>query len=146
MHTVPTSFTGLPTFQCCLGYRPTLFTSLEEEVSLAQAFVRCCKRTWLWARARLHHSITQFKQQADCCHSTALTYCTGQRDMLSTRSVPIITISHKIPSRHIGPFTISKIINPFTVRQLLPYTIRCINPSFLVSQIKPLVSCPFHYP
>lgn len=47
-------------------------------------------------------------------------------------------------ARIVGPFSISKVINPCFVRLSLPLAMRRINPIFHVSQVKPLVSRPLY--
>ena len=57
----------LSPFECCLGYRPPLFPSQEEEVrvSSAVAFIRRCKQTWRATRTNLVRAVQQMKEQAD---------------------------------------------------------------------------------
>ncbi len=46
-NTLPSSFTVITPFRCCLGYQPTLFSSQELEASVPsiQALIKCCQRT-----------------------------------------------------------------------------------------------------
>ena len=147
-NSLPTSATGLSPFHCCLGYQPPLFPAQEEEVAVpsAQAFVRRCKRTWSRARSQLLRSLEGIKKQADRRRSAAPAYKVGQRVMLSTRTLPLKSTCRKLDARFVGPFSISKIINPCCVRLTLPLAMRRINPTFHVSQVKPLVSSPLSPP
>ena len=143
-NSLTTAAIGLSPFHCCLGYQPPLFPSQEEEVAVpsAQAFVKRCKRTWSRARTQLLRYSDAFKKQADRHRSAAPAYKVGQRVMLSTRNLPLKSPCRKLNSRFVGPFSISKVINPCAVRLVLPLAMRRINPTFHVSQVKPLVSSP----
>ena len=147
-NSLPISTTGLSPFHCWLGYQPSLFPSQEEKVVVlsAQAFVQCSKRTWSWARTQLVCSLDAFKKQANRHRSSAPAYKVGQRVMLSTCNLPLKSPYHKLNARFVGPFSISKVINPCSVRRALPLAMCCINPTFHVSQVKPLVSRFFPLP
>ena len=147
-NTLPTTATGLSPFQCCLGYQPPLFPAQEEEVAVpsAQAFIRQCRRTWRRARARLLQSVVYFKKQADRRRSAAPRYNVGQRVWLSSRNLPLKVLSRKLAPRFVGPFPITKIINPSAVRLKLPRPMQRIHPAFHVSQVKPVVLSPLSPP
>ena len=79
---IHTAFTSkLSPFECCLGYQPPLFPSQEQEVrvSLAEAFIRRCKRTWRVTRTNLVKATARMKEQADKRRRPAPTYRVGQR-------------------------------------------------------------------
>lgn len=84
------------------------------------------------------HAEGVYKQMADRRRTP---YRLGQRVMLSTGNLPLQVESHKLAPRFVGPFPISRIINPTTVCLSLPLSLHRVHPSFHVSQLRPLVSC-----
>lgn len=147
-NSLPSTSTGMSPFECCLGYQPPLFPSQEEEVAVpsAQAFVDRCKRVWRRARCQLLRTGQGYKRKADKHRSPAPSYKPGQRVMLSTANLPLRVVSRKLAPRFVGPFSISKIINPSTVKLKLPISMRRIHPSFHVSQLRPVFSSPLSPP
>ncbi|KAI2646204.1 Transposon Tf2-9 polyprotein [Labeo rohita] len=111
-NSLPVSSTGLSPFECSLGYQPPIFPSLESEVAVpsAHAFVQRCHRT----------------------------YVVGSKVWLSTKSIPLRSVSNKLAPKFIGPFPVTKIISPVAVRLKLPPVYRRIHPVFHVSKIKPV--------
>ncbi|KAJ8364477.1 hypothetical protein SKAU_G00133080 [Synaphobranchus kaupii] len=64
---------------------------------------------------------------------------------LSTSSIPLQATSKKLQPRFIGPYPVSSIINPSSVKLKLPPTLK-IHPTSHVSQIKPVSSSPLSPP
>ncbi len=151
------SSTGLSPFECSLGYQPPLFPSMESEVAVpsAHAFVQRCHRTWTRARETLLRVGAGTKAKADRHRSRPPVYVVGQKVWLSTKNIPLRSVSNKLAHKFIGPFPVTKIISPVTVRLKLPPAYRRIHriPSysivfiaFHVSKIKPVFRSPLNPP
>ncbi len=145
---LPVSSTGLSPFECSLGYQPPIFPSLESEVAVpsAHAFVQRCRRTWTRARETLLQVGARTKAKADRHRSKPPVYVVGQKVWLSTKNIPLRSVSNKLAPKFIGPFTVTKIISPVAVRLNLPPVYRRIHPVFHVSKIKPVFHSPINPP
>ncbi len=134
------SSTGLSPFECSLGYQPPLFPSMESEVAVpsAHAFVQRCHRTWTRARETLIRVGAGTKAKADRHRSRPPVYVVGQKVWLSTKNIPLRSVCNKLAPKFIGPFPVTKIISPVTVRLKLPPADRRIHPVFHVSKIEPV--------
>ncbi len=139
-NTLPVSSTGLSPFECSVGYQPPIFPSLESEVAVpsAHAFVQRCHRTWTRARETLLQVGSRTKAKADRHRSRPPVYVVGQKVWLSTKNIPLRSVSNKLAPKFIGPFAVTEIISPVAVRLNLPPAYRRIHPTFHVSKIKPV--------
>ncbi|KAG1935783.1 retrotransposable element [Pimephales promelas] len=139
-NTLPVSSTGLSPFECSVGYQPPIFPSMESEVAVpsAHAFVQRCRRTWTRARETLLQVGARTKVKANRHRRRPPVYVVGSKVWHSTKDIPLRSISNKLAPKFIGPFAVTKIISPVTVRLNLPPVYRRIHPVFHVSKIKPV--------
>lgn len=103
--------------------------------------VRRCRRMWTRAKQTLLRSSASYKTAADRRRRPAPVYRPGQRVWLSTKDLLLHTESRKLSPRFIGPFPVSRIINPAAVRLTLPRSSR-VHPTFHVSRVKPVRESP----
>ncbi|KAI2661149.1 Transposon Tf2-6 polyprotein [Labeo rohita] len=143
-NSLPVSSTGLSPFQCCLGYQPPLFPSQESDaiVPSTHAFIRRCLRTWRLARQALIRTGERNKASADRHRSKPPLYVCGQKVWLSTQDIPLKLPARKLGPKFIGPYNITKVLNPVTVRLRLPPMLKRIHPVFHVSRVKLVIRSP----
>ena len=103
-NSLPVSSTGLSPFECSLGYQPPIFPSLESEVTVpsAHAFVQRCHRAWTRARETLLQAGARTKAKADRHRSRPPVYVVGQKVWLSTKNIPLRSVSNKLAPKFIG--------------------------------------------
>ncbi|KAI3376926.1 hypothetical protein L3Q82_000016 [Scortum barcoo] len=87
----------------------------------------------------------RMKTAADCHRRPAPAYTLGQKVWLSTKDLPLHVHSKKLTPRFVGPFPVSKIINPVSVQLRLPRSLR-VHPTFHVSKLKPVRESPLDPP
>ncbi len=102
----------------------------------------------IWTRARetLLRVGACTKAKADRHRSKPPVYVVGQKVWLSTQNIPLRSVCNKLAPKFIGPFPVTKIISPVTVRLKLPPAYRRIHPAFHVSKIKPVFRSPLNPP
>jgi len=137
-NTLPSAATGLSPFQCANGYQPPLFPANEEEVKVPSVHAMVhCRRVWAGARQALLRTSARMKSAADRHRRAAPLYRPGQKAWLSTKDLPLHVHSKKLAPRFVGPFPISRVINPVSVHLKLPRSLR-VHPTFHVSKLKPV--------
>ena len=147
-NTLLNASTGLSPFMASLGYQPPLFPDLEEEIAVpsVQTHLRRCRRIWKRTRTALLQASSRSQLQANKRRRPAPEYAPGQGVWLRAKDLPLKGVPPKLSPRFIGPFTISKVVNPSAVRLNLPPALRRIHPTFHVSQIKPVSTSPLSPP
>ncbi len=113
-------------------------------VPSALAFVQRCRRTWEKVRRVLVQTSGRTKAAADRRRSSPPTYVCGQRVWLSTKDLPLRAPSRKLAPRFIGPYRVTKVVNPVAIRLKLPPALGRVHPVFHVSRVKPVFSSPLN--
>uniref|UniRef100_A0A3Q3A6S0 Gypsy retrotransposon integrase-like protein 1 n=1 Tax=Kryptolebias marmoratus TaxID=37003 RepID=A0A3Q3A6S0_KRYMA len=118
--------TGLSPFEVSLGYQPPLFPVDEKDIAVTsvQHHIRRCKAIWSKTVAALNRTAEQNRRWADRKRRPAPTYKPGQEVWLSTKDIPLKSVSRKLAPRFIGPYVVERIVGPSAVRLRLPASLR----------------------
>ncbi len=145
-NSLPVAASGMSPFECSVGYKPPLFPSQEPDAAVPStlAFVQCCRRTWERVREILLRTAGRTKAAADRRRSPPPTYVCGQRVWLSTKDLPLRSPSRKLAPRFIGPYRVTKVVNPVAIRLKLPPALGRVHPVCHVSKVKPVFSSPLN--
>ncbi|XP_048053127.1 5-hydroxyisourate hydrolase isoform X1 [Megalobrama amblycephala] len=132
------SITGLTPFQCVLGYQPPLFPWDGEpsDVPAVDYWFRESERVWDSAHLQLQRALRRRRMTADLRRSQAPNFQQGEKVLLSTWDIRMRLPCRKPSPRFIGPFTITRQINPVTYHLQLPPEYKT-HPVFHVSLLKP---------
>uniref|UniRef100_A0A8C6XS72 Uncharacterized protein n=1 Tax=Naja naja TaxID=35670 RepID=A0A8C6XS72_NAJNA len=95
------------------------------------------KSTWKAVQVALNKAQTEYKKQADKKRSSQIQYKVGDWVYLSTKYINLGLTSKKLGPKYIGPFSVSRIINPVTVCLRLPSRFKRIHPVFHINLLKP---------
>ncbi|KAI2661152.1 Transposon Tf2-6 polyprotein [Labeo rohita] len=136
-NTLPVASTGMSPFECSVGYLPPLFPSQEPDAAVpsALAFVRRCRRVWIKARKALAQASRRTKAAADRHRTPVPRYVCGQKVWLTTKDLPLKAASCKLAPRFIGPYQITKVLNPVAVRLKLPFSLVDGSPVYSVRRL-----------
>lgn len=137
------SSTGLSPFEIVTGYPPAFLpgSTTDGPVPSANASVQRLRRLWKRARQNLQRASKQHKRQADRRRRVAVVYRPGDRVWVSTKGLPIQTESRKLSPRYVGPFRVSRRVNPVAYLLNIPRSMRC-SPVFHVSLLRKAIFSP----
>lgn len=96
-------------------------------------------RVWPHIKNALTKAAKGYKQQADKRRSDTPPFKVGEKVYLSTKYIKLRIPSKKLGLKYIGPFTITRVINPVTVSLRLPPLLSRIHPVFHSSLLKPAI-------
>ncbi|XP_061630162.1 uncharacterized protein LOC133478288 isoform X2 [Phyllopteryx taeniolatus] len=106
----------------CIDYR-----DLNEITVKNRIHSTSCRRTWERGRQMLLRQGRSYKTAADRRRTPAPDYKVGQRVWLSTKHIPLRAESRKLGPRFVGPFPITKVINPVTMNLRLSRSMRVLH-------------------
>uniref|UniRef100_A0A803TR04 Gypsy retrotransposon integrase-like protein 1 n=1 Tax=Anolis carolinensis TaxID=28377 RepID=A0A803TR04_ANOCA len=92
---------------------------------------------WPSVQEALRTAKVDYKKYADRKRTAPPDYKVGELVYLSTKHLKSTQPSRKLSPRYVGPFPISAVVNPVTVRLQLPHRWRKVHPVFHVSLLKP---------
>ena len=128
---------GMSPFFASRGYQPRLDISLRDsrvpDVSALAARLRDIQQR---ANANIKAALARYSRYADRKRMPAPQYKVGDLVMLVRRHIRTTRPSSKLDFKKLGPFKVSRIINPVAVRLALPPTAK-IHPTFHVSLLEP---------
>lgn len=97
-------------------------------------------RVWLQVKAALRKAAEEYKVQADKKRVDHKPFQVGDQVYLSTKYLKLRLPCRKLGPKYLGPFTITRVINPITVALKLPPLLGKIHPVFHSSLLKPIAA------
>lgn len=95
---------------------------------------------WPQIRKALGEATEEYKKQADKKRAPLKPLAVGDLMYLSTKYIKLQVPSHKLGPKYIGPFPVAQVINPVTVRLILPPILGKIHPMFHSRLLKPVTT------
>jgi hypothetical protein len=90
------------------------------------------------ARGQLAKAQEHQKKNADR-HRRELTLAVGDQVLLSTEGLQLRNFDNKLCSRYVGPFAVTRVVNPNAIELTLPPQMQALHPVFNISRLKPYV-------
>lgn len=135
--------TGLTPFRIVTGRDFTAIPELEDltvEQGSPNEWSNRIGQVWPRVKSALNKAAMQYKHDADKRRAAPPLFQVGDRVYLSTKYIKSKTPSRKLGPQYLGPFTISRVINPVTVALKLPPYMGKIHPVFHCSLLKPVAA------
>lgn len=140
---------GISPFFCNMGFHPrfgsfSLSTSVVPEVN---SFAQELCTVWAQVQTNLKKAQETQKVKADRKRSNGVDFKVGDKVWLSTKNLKMKVPSYKFAPRFIGPYEITKVINPVSFKLCLPESFRIHNvfhKSLLKGYVAPV--CPENQP
>lgn len=130
---------GLTPFHIVMGKEfhaiPELEAQTQEQMSPSE-WADKIREVWPHVKQSLQKATDEYKQQADKRRGEFQPFQVGDRVYLSTKYVKLRLLCKKLGPKYLGPFTITKVINPVTVMLKLPPLLGKIHPVFHCSLLK----------
>lgn len=129
--------TQMTPFRANIGFDPRMGiepTRLSKNLA-AEDFVKKMEKTHEETKSALVKAHDKMKRFADQNRGTAPVYAVGDKVWLSTENLAIDQPSRKLGHKRIGPYSVTKIVNPNAVKLRLPSLIRIhpvVNTSWLM--------------
>uniref|UniRef100_A0A803K8U7 Integrase catalytic domain-containing protein n=1 Tax=Xenopus tropicalis TaxID=8364 RepID=A0A803K8U7_XENTR len=130
--------TGESPFYIVYGFHPRGFSFSKQfsAVPAANSMVEHFSKVWQRIQNSLSSAVSTQKRAADRHRKESPEYQVGDKVWLSSKNISLKVPSAKLGPKFIGPFVISDIINPSSVRLVLPPELKISN-TFHVSLLKP---------
>ncbi|XP_013913955.1 PREDICTED: transient receptor potential cation channel subfamily M member 8-like, partial [Thamnophis sirtalis] len=128
------SSTGFTPFRIATGQD---FSPMPEPtIPTIKEWMDTLQNIWPVVRLALQEAREAFKIQAEKKRMEPKPFHIGDRVYLSTKFLKSLQPLKKLGPNFIGPFPITRVINPVTVELLLPKTLRQVHPVFHISLLK----------
>lgn len=133
--------TGLNPFQVVMGKEfPTIpeLDVQDPDPGTPTEWADKIREIWPQVKLALQKAADEYKQQADKKRADPKPFQVGDRVYLSTKYLKLRTPSRKLGPKYVGPFTVTKVINPVPVALKLPPLLGKVHPVFHSILLKPV--------